>query len=150
MPAALPAAPMPLFDRLCSDDETADGAVLDARGLRQSLAGELSRLLNTRSRLGLAEYADKAATVLDYGLPDFSALSARSADDLAALRDAIAHAIRLFEPRLMHAEVTLTDDPASPQRARVHIDAAVRLGHELRRVRFDLDAEPGTASIGAA
>ena len=113
MPSPLPSAPAPLFDRLCapagSEAEPLDARGLrdddapvietlrslgrvdrhDAQALRESLARELGLLLGTRSRLPLSRYAAEADTVLDWGLPDFTALSPRSGDDREALREAV-------------------------------------------------------------
>ena len=144
MPSPLPSAPAPLFDRLCAPAGS-EAEPLDARGLRESLARELGLLLGTRSRLPLSRYAAEADTVLDWGLPDFTALSPRSGDDREALREAVEVALARFEPRLRQVQVAVDDWPGQPQRARVQIDAAVRLGTEWRRVRFALPADGADA-----
>lgn len=150
MSQALHRAPRPLFDRLCAVAGE-DDAPLDAPGLRDSLARELATLLNARSRQPLSRYAREAASVLDYGLPDFSALSAQSGDDRLLLQQAVSHAITRFEPRLLHTQVQVDAWPGRPHRARVRIDAAVRIGRELRRVQFTLpvDGDP-VDTAGAA
>ena len=150
MPALLPVAPIPLLDRLCSDADPAEGAALDARGLQASIARDLGRLHNARSRLGFDDFVARDTTVIDYGLPDFGALSARSGDDLSVLQRAVEHAIRRFEPRLLNPRVAIDPIAGVQHRARLRIDATVRLGAELRRVQFELDAEPGTTRIEAA
>lgn len=134
----VPSAPWPLFDRLCADG---DCAPLDAAGLRDSLERELSILLNTRSRLGLSRYAEEAASVIDWGVPDFSALSAQSGEDRLLLQRAVLHAISCFEPRMQHLQVVVDTWPGDPQRARVNIDASMRIGRELRRVEFTLPVD---------
>ncbi|WP_085316754.1 type VI secretion system baseplate subunit TssE [Derxia lacustris] len=150
MHALLPVAPIPLFDRLCADADAASGATLDAAGLEASIACDLARLLGTRSRLGFDAFLAADPTVVDYGLPDISALSAGSGDDLALLRRAVEQAIRRYEPRLLDARIAVAPVAGAPHLAQLRIDAAMRLGGELRRVRFELDAEPGSARVGAA
>lgn len=163
MSTPLPTAPQPLFDRLHAEPAARPGAGvglgaglgrLDAPGLQASLARELGQLLNTRSRLGLHAYVAAAETralsLLDYGLPDYSGLSARSEDDCRLLQQAVAHCLARFEPRLSHTQVQVMPMPGQPLRLRVLIDAAVTLGQALRRVQFDLAADAhAVASTGA-
>lgn len=136
-------ASVPLFDRLCAPSDNGIEP-LDARGLQASLARELGELLGTRSRLPMQRFIDEAAHVLDYGLPDFSALSLRSSEDRLLLERAIARAIACFEPRLSHAQVSV-ERAEHAERALVRISAAVQIGRELRRVQFAL---PAGAAIG--
>lgn len=91
----------------------------------------------------MQRFIDEAAHVLDYGLPDFSALSLRSSEDRLLLERAIARAITCFEPRLMHPQVNV-EEAGQAERALVRISAAVRIGQELRRVQFALPAVAGT------
>lgn len=142
-------APAPLFDRLCAQDEGA-GSALDARGLQASIGRELGRLLNTRCGLTLAQFADCTGTVLDYGVPDFTALSPRSGADMELLRSAVERAIALFEPRLMHTEVKLGGQGVHPERARIHIAGAVRMGLALRRIELDMDLNLRDGTSGVA
>jgi type VI secretion system protein ImpF len=140
---------VPLFQRLCArDGEPGDATSFDAAGLHASIANELTGLLNTRCGLTMAEFLECQGTVLDYGVPDFSALSCRSTDDLTLVSQAVQHAIELFEPRLSHTKVRATQSDANlPGRAQLHIMGAVRLGLTLRRVDFDL---PVNLSDGAS
>lgn len=142
----VPRAPRPLFDRLCAGAGE-DCSPLDAAGLRVSLARDLSHLLNARSRLPLSRYVDEVASVIDWGLPDFSALSAQSGGDRQLLRQAVLQAIACFEPRLQHVHVEVDTWPDDPHRARLNIDAAVRIGRELRRVEFALPADGRTSEV---
>src|ERR1700742_586093 len=106
---------IPLFDRIAEPDGFAQGgpsALADA--LRASIARDLARLLNTRSRLSFEAFAACEGSVLDYGMPDFSARSVESGADRNAIAAAIARAIALFEPRLVNVTVHLA--PASVTR----------------------------------
>jgi type VI secretion system protein ImpF len=144
-------AAVPLFQRLCArEGELGDAASFDAAGLQASIANELARLLNTRCGLTMAEFLNCQGTVLDYGVPDFSALSCRSSDDLTLVGQAVGHAIALFEPRLSHTQVVATPGNASaPGRAQLNIVAAVRLGLSLRRVDFDMPVYLSDGASGA-
>lgn len=144
-------SPVPLFQRLCArDGEMGDAASFDAAGLQASIAHELSHLLNTRCGLTIAEFLNCQGTVLDYGVPDFSALSSRSTDDLSLVNQTIQHAISLFEPRLSHIHVqSHTGARQQPGLAQVQITAAVRLGLSLRRVNFDMPVNLSDGASGA-
>ena len=97
---------VPLFDRLSSADDSAKTEqLLTPDQLQYSIARDLSRLLNTRSRLLAAEFVAQDGTTIDYGMPDISALSAKSDSDLAVLQTLVTHAIQCFEPRLNHVDV---------------------------------------------
>src|SRR6202162_2251401 len=89
--------PLPLFERLV---ENADASMSGEDALRQSVARELSRLLNARSRLAMEAFLQSEGTVTDYGVPDFSERSLRSGPDRDAIAGAIRHAIKLFAPRV--------------------------------------------------
>jgi type VI secretion system protein ImpF len=87
----------------------------------------------------MAEFLQCQGTVLDFGIPDFSALSCKSSDDLASVGQAVQHAIALFEPRLSHTQVrAIHDDSGHRGQAKLQIAGAVRLGMALRRVDFDI------------
>jgi type VI secretion system protein ImpF len=141
-------SPVPFFERLCAlEGGYGDATSFDAAGLQASIARELAQLLNTRCNSTIDEFINCQGTVLDYGVPDFSALSSRSAPDLILLSQAVKHSIDMFEPRMAHAEVTASMDPVQTGRARLQIAGAVRLGLVLRRVDFSI---PLNLSDGAS
>src|SRR5215218_3587646 len=83
-----------LFERLAGGDPPAarEGArpfrVHETAAMKESVRRELVRLLNTRSSAGINSRrggGDGEMSVLDYGVPDFTALSALSGDDRAKL-----------------------------------------------------------------
>lgn len=149
MSGLLPTARAPLLERLCAGaDAPVDSAMLDAHGLQASIARELGRLLNTRTHLTFDAFGASGGSVIDYGLPDHSALSPRSSSDLERLRLAITQAVARFEPRLVDTRVTVGDCPGQPARARITLDAHIRLGLEMRRVQFTLEADPASIRTG--
>ena len=102
-----------LFERLVDADprsgeeeEARPLRVHDVRALRLSVGRELGRLLNTRRHgRGGMDGGGEEMTVLDYGVPDFSALSAASGDDQKRLAETVAAAVAAFEPRLRDVRV---------------------------------------------
>lgn len=107
----------PLFDRLRATKSAAEPqplATLSRRELHESIRRELSGLLNVRSPLAADRYCNQPLTVLDYGIPDLTALSPRNSDDAKRLSRFVARAIAAFEPRLQAVEVMVAplDDQA--------------------------------------
>jgi type VI secretion system protein ImpF len=99
-----------LFERLVErhgEEGAASSAdVLTKRELWESVSRELGRLLNTRCPVPLHLIGEEERTVINYGLPDFSSLSPRSADDRKLIASIIAQTITAFETRLRNVRVT--------------------------------------------
>jgi type VI secretion system lysozyme-like protein len=100
-----------LFERLGNDASNDPGKPPPVRvygrvELRESIRRELVRLLNTRC----TARRDRNGTVIDYGIPDFSWMSASSADDRQLLAETLARKIASFEPRLREVRVTIEPD----------------------------------------
>lgn len=131
---------VPLFDRLASaPSEHARAAHLETmESLQDSIGRELRRLFNTRSPLSAAEYAQGNGTVLEYGIPDFSALSAQNAADLQQLSATLRQAVQRYEPRLSDVTVQVSATPNRHEVALVRIGAQARAGLALRRVDFEM------------
>lgn len=131
-------SPMPLFERLSARADGAATHLLQGEPLRRSVARELARLLNTRSRLTEAQFLASDGTVIDYGVPDFSFRSFQSVPDCDAIAALVAHAIALFEPRLRRVRVRFAErDTPWPVLA---IDGELALGAAPVRVAFELAA----------
>src|SRR4051794_23912788 len=92
---------VPLFDRLSSAGEVSvtSRQLFTPEQLEMSIGRELSRLMNTRSRLTISEFAENGGTTLDYGVPDISALSPKSDADLDLLQATVRQAVIFYEPR---------------------------------------------------
>lgn len=131
---------MPLFERLVEDT----GAWLEGEGaLRQSVARELSRLLNARSRLTMAEFAKSECGVLDYGVPDFSERSLRSGADRDAILAAVRRAIALFEPRLVNVVVKFGFKDERSRDAVLIVEGDIRVERSVEHVFFEMAAGAG-------
>lgn len=142
MSRLIPGGAIPLFDKLdqrltAAPNET--DQVLSADGLEASVARELSRLTNSRSRIPLSEFQDATLTVLDYGIPDTLARSALSERDKTVISEALERAISVFEPRLTHVNVTVLPGVSGKTAARYLIAANLRIAHTVRRINFRID-----------
>lgn len=135
---------VPLFDRLAAQEAAGRDAswLLLPEQLQASIARELSRLFNTRSRLPPSEYHQNSGTVIDYGVPDFSALYARRGDDVAVLESALARAVTLFEPRLSNVTVKVQGMVQRADAAAVTVGGDVMIGLKAQRVSFELEMNP--------
>ncbi len=142
-PRAVRGARALLFDRLVDEHpESAEEAqslrVLGRDALRESVRRELARLLNTRSPRPEAFTSGEELTVLDYGVPDFSHLTAASPDDRRNLADILAKAIAAFEPRLRQVQVILEQPPGGETRLVGHIHAMLEVGTVKEPISFPL------------
>lgn len=140
MSRLIPGGALPLFDKLGQSgaDDAEAGDVLSADGVEASVLRELQRLLNSRSRLSLDEFMAAPLTVLDYGIPDYSARSAQSESDRQLIAAAITHAIDIFEPRAADVAVTLVNGTSGKTIALFRIAASVRVAQTVRRINFTL------------
>lgn len=127
--------PMPLFERLVEDT---DAWLEGESALRDSVARELSRLLNARSRLTMAEFAGSDCGVLDYGVPDFSERSLRSGADREAILTAVRRAIALFEPRLANVAVKFDFQGEDSRNAMLVVEGDIRVERSVEHVFFKL------------
>ncbi|TKC88060.1 type VI secretion system baseplate subunit TssE [Trinickia terrae] len=128
--------PVPLFERLVND---ADASLLGEDSLRQSIARELMRLLNTRSHLTMEAFAHSDGTVTDYGVPDFSERSLRSGEDRDAIAAAVSRAIALFEPRLVNVSVSFSLPPGREPYPVLTIAGRLNAGPSVEHMSFELE-----------
>lgn len=141
-----------LFERLAGGDPPAaqGGArpfrIHETASLKESVRRELVRLLNTRSSAGIDSRGGEMS-VLDYGLPDFTSLSALSGDDRARLAAAVAQAIAAFEPRLRDVRVTAEGLRSNDRALILRLDALLVVGDHAEPVSFPLLVRAGAGEI---
>lgn len=133
---------VPLFDRLVdnapeADKELTPFRVHDRTALFSSIARDLQRILNTR-RTPDGTLDPTNATVLDYGIPDFSQFSATSATDRRTLAETLRLAISIFEPRLQEVSIHLDNDDSSPHQLLGSISCKARLGSLIEPMTFPI------------
>ena len=143
---------VPLFDRLTQQEgpEGTGALLLSPDQMQASIARELARLFNTRSRLSLSEMARSTGTVIDYGVPDFSALSPRRGEDRELLERALVQAVTQFEPRLANVKVTVNAVPERGDVAAVVVKADMSVGLQAQRVSFSLNLNPSQDAASAS
>ncbi|RKF46975.1 type VI secretion system lysozyme [Paraburkholderia fungorum] len=128
--------PVPLFERFAND---ANASLPGEDSLRQSIARELMRLLNTRSHLTMEAFAHCDGTVTDYGVPDFSERSLRSGEDRDAIAAAVSRAVTLFEPRLVGVKVSFSFPPGREQYPVLTVAGRLNVGPSVDHVSFELE-----------
>lgn len=133
-----------LLDRLLDADHrnSRDPLVTRAetvREMKQAVLRDLENLLNARNAHHdlAAAFAEAGTSVLTYGMPDFTAILARSGDE-RRLRQAIDTAIRTFEPRLTGVSTTILPVSPTDRSLRVRIDARLLLDPTPEPVSFDI------------
>jgi type VI secretion system protein ImpF len=149
-----------LLDRLTDlepdkNTESRDGRVMSARRFEESVLRDLAWLLNA-SNLEAAEdlqdYPEVRASVLNFGIPDFSGLVATGMS-AAAIERAVQNAIIAFEPRLDRSSLrvsVVTDSTEAPRNA-----LAFRIEAQLWAeplpvslyLKTELDLETGAVTV---
>lgn len=128
-----------VLDRLTQVEEWPATRNKSVRFFRDALKRDLEWLLNTRKPPlpELAAWPAARDSVINYGLPDISALGLSSASDQRALRLAIEAALRIFEPRLTDVHVTLESSDTVDRRLRFHIEGNMKLDPAPEEISFD-------------
>jgi type VI secretion system protein ImpF len=144
-------ASVPLFDRLSARYEATGDMrqLLSPEDLQASIGRELSRLMNTRSRLTPTEFLLGTGTAIDYGLPDFQALSARSQAHSDLLQSMVTLAVGQYEPRLKDVSVKVFPSPGPGSNATLVIGGTVKIGMKLRQLNFELQLDQRTGDTAA-
>jgi len=113
-----------LLDRLTDDTpgalkESREKNVMSPQQLKLALLRDLANLLNTPAPVaseGIADFPNVATSVLNYGVPDLTGLTASGVSGTALERD-VLKAIQNFEPRLERRGVVVRmsdDDDGRP------------------------------------
>jgi type VI secretion system lysozyme-like protein len=142
-PRPISGAKTPLFDRLLDDgpdvrQPVAPNRAFDAHSLRESVRADLVRLLNTRTNLrgNIRELAQ--GTVLDYGIPDLSPISAADEQQRAGLAKRVEAVISTYEPRLQSVKVIIQPDKTDPRKLLGIVYANLVIGSVVEPVYFPL------------
>lgn len=128
-----------VLDRLIEVEDWPSTRSQSTRFFRDALKRDLEWLLNTRQPPlpELANWPAAKASVINYGLPDISALGLSSAADHRALRIAIETCLRNYEPRLTDVRVTLQGSDTVDRRLRFHIEGNMKLDPSPEEIAFD-------------
>ncbi len=144
-----------VLDRLLDDDpgvstEPPKSRTQVLRELKQSVRRDLENLLNTRWRCVAwpPKLEQLERSLINYGIPDFSAANLSSSEDRELFRQALAASIEAFEPRFKRVEVKLLDAEESIDRTlRFRIDALLYAEPAPEPVVFDSALEPTTGTF---
>jgi len=135
----------PLFDRLrlkgfvSTTGQSAEARLSD---IEASIYKELQSLTLSRSRLSIEQFLKTARlTVLDWGLPDLTGLSAERSEDRDLCARVVVRAIEAFEPRLSKPTVEIAAFRQGRDICRFSLAAELRLGTIRERLIFNLGVD---------
>lgn len=149
-----------LLDRLTdkapdAGSESRDGRVLSMQRLREAVLRDLGWLLNTghlETTDDLEAYPYVRDSVLNFGMPDISGLTASGADT-AALEKSVRDAIVKFEPRILpqslRVDVTRNADETSRNALVFTIEGTLWAEPTPTRLflKTELDLETGEVAV---
>ena len=149
MPTSERYSRVPLFERLCDahpeqTHEQPPLRMLAAAALRASVARELVLLFNVRSATG---ERNRVLSAIDYGLPDWSALSAANPFDRATIARGMVRAVAAFEPRLRLPQVTVMPSCDGPQSLYLRLTGWLAGEEEANPVAFGIELGAAGASV---
>lgn len=140
-----------LFDRLLGDHrDVPDGVTptFNLDQLRDAVAADLERLLNTRAALH-PEHASLGAharrSVLSFGVRDFAACVLASSEDQRHIARTLAMAIELHEPRLRHVHVAFRVDAVTGSALQFTVRAILVVTPFCEGVSFDAVLMPAAS-----
>jgi type VI secretion system protein ImpF len=110
------------------------------RQLKDDVARDLMALLNSRRELQAGapeEFQELKGSLLEYGVPDFTAYSLVSAADRRRISREVEQAISQFEPRLKAPRVVLEPQQKFDQVLRFRIEALLQMDPAVEPVTFD-------------
>jgi len=139
-----------MLDRLLDDDpqKSVEAPKNNAQSLREIKAAvrrDLENLLNTRARClsWPPTLEELPASLVNYGLPDFTNTYARAIEDPDMFVKVVKFAIEQFEPRLRDVRVELVQSNVATDRAlRFKIDATLYVEPVEDKVFYNSSLEP--------
>jgi type VI secretion system protein ImpF len=143
-----------ILDRLIDHEpEKSEEVPLDdnqkLRIIQHAVRRDLENLLNTRYRIVAwpPELTELDDSLINYGIPDFTAAGLNAALESEVLIKAIRNAISLFEPRLTDVRIERTQDDFVDRTFRFRIEALLLIEEKKHRVQFDSSMESTTGQI---
>ena len=128
----------PLFDRLSESGDTR----LDLDGLKDSIAKEVSCILNTRLVLRTRDDEDQESTYpYFFGLEDFSRADIA---DQPTLKRRICKLLRRYEPRLQCPEVVFFHHDTEKCMVALEIGGFIKSGEKRFYFTFPIQLSPQT------
>ncbi len=120
--------------------------------LRNSVRRDLEWLLNTRCHTeDLDENLMEARkSVAFYGLPDFTALSAKNSNEQKRLTKALEGSLRIFEPRFRELKITMEPMNNVDRQLKFRIEARLHMESASEPIAFDTVLQVGTGGFSVS
>lgn len=117
--------------------------------LKQSVKRDLEWLLNSRSYPVEVddELEEVPKSVVSYGLPDFTGISARNHLDLKRITGELETAINHFEPRLLDLKVKLEPVNTTDRELKFRVEAFLNVEPTPEPIVFDTVLELGSGDF---
>lgn len=117
--------------------------------LKQSVRRDLEWLLNTRSFIGeIDENLEEVnSSVMVFGLPDFTGMSAKSDSELNRLTRTLERAIKTFEPRFLNVKVSLEPVSNIDRLLKFRIEAQLNIEPSPEPIAFDTILQLGSGDF---
>lgn len=143
-----------VFDRLL-EPVTSSGEVARSRGaslreLKAAVRRDLEVLLNARQRCRswASDLAELDESLINFGIPDFTAGTFDSQARIESLRRAIEEAIRRFEPRFESVSVEITgQDDTADRTFRIRVNAMMHADPAPEPIILDSVLESATRTF---
>lgn len=128
-----------LVDRLANVETWPATRKASENMYRESLKRDVEWLLNTRQPLlpELEAYPMAAASVVNFGLPDFQGFNGSDGRDKNALSASLLKTIRIFEPRIKQPRVYMMRADATSRSLRFHIEGQISFENMQEEITFD-------------
>lgn len=117
--------------------------------LKQSVRRDLEWLLNTRSFIGeIDENLEEVnKSVIVFGIPDFTGMSAKSDSELNRLTRTLERAIKTFEPRFLNVKVSLEPVSNIDRLLKFRIEAQLNIEPSPEPIAFDTILQLGSGDF---
>ncbi|MET0752639.1 MAG: type VI secretion system baseplate subunit TssE [Pyrinomonadaceae bacterium] len=117
--------------------------------LKQSVRRDLEWLLNTRSFIAeIDENLEEVnSSVMVFGLPDFTGMSAKSDSELNRLTRTLERAIKTFEPRFLNVKVSLEPVSNIDRLLKFRIEAQLNIEPSPEPIAFDTILQLGSGDF---
>ncbi|MGB9990669.1 type VI secretion system baseplate subunit TssE [Pseudoduganella rhizocola] len=115
--------------------------------IRDAILRDLEDLLNTRVAMpadAFQAYPLCAASLFNYGVPDFAGISIRSMEDRNRVCTLLRTAIERHEPRLTRVQARIVEEPGTVNRIRFAISGTLTLPSLQETIDFDAVLQPST------
>jgi len=117
--------------------------------LKQSVRRDLEWLLNSRSYPGeIDENLEEVnKSVMVFGLPDFTGMSAKSDSELTRFTRSLEKAIKIFEPRFLNLKVSLEPVSNIDRLLKFRIEAQLNIDPSPEPIAFDTILQLGSGDF---